>query len=126
MKCHFNFTTQKCRLFVCFICLGMAFLVGCTEEAVDDSTLALSTLPTTLKVGDTSQSATCSKSSRDAAGRMKTTENYLQFTLVSEDTTVLKPVAGRRLVALKSGTTKVHAKDVNRSLSSDAQTVKVE
>lgn len=123
---HLKVTALFPAFFVCLICFGAALLVGCEEEAVDDSTLTLSGLPATLKVGDTSQAATCSKSARDPSGRMKTTDNYLQFTLVSEDTTVLKAVSGRRLTALKAGTAKVHAKDVNRNLSSDAQSIQVE
>jgi hypothetical protein len=99
---------------------------GCADNAVDDSSLAVSGLPTAMKVGDTSQSATSTKSARDAAGRMKTTRDYVQFILISEDSAVLKPISERRLVALKAGTTKVHGKDLNGSLSSDAQSITVE
>lgn len=110
----------------CLYAFGAFSFAGCADNAVDDSSLEVSGLPAAMKVGDTSQSATSTKSMRDATGRMQTTRDYLQFILVSEDSAVLKPISQRRLVALKAGTTKVHAKDLNGSLSSDAQSITVE
>jgi hypothetical protein len=112
--------------FLGFMMGSVIGLTGCGDTPKDDSSLTLQGLPATLKVGDTTATLTCSKATRDLAGRMQTNKNYNQFYLVSSDTTTLGIISDRQAVGLKGGTATLYAKDKSGNLSSDAQSVQVQ
>jgi hypothetical protein len=127
MKKTFNQMTKmvKLGLAACLLgCIGTS-LMGCGDEATDDSSLSVNAFSATLGLGDTSSAYSCTKQMRNTLGRMETVDAYTHFLWESGDSAIVKPV-GRYLVGVKAGQTKVVAHDMASRLSSDSLSITVE
>jgi hypothetical protein len=118
-------TVQCSRLAAIALVFLTPWLVACSEEATDDSSLTVNTFPSSLRIGDTTDAFTCTKQVRNELGRMKTEDSYPAIFFESGDSSVVMPL-GRRLLALKKGQTNLVAHDKNSSLKSDSLRLTVE
>ncbi len=100
--------------------------LGCAQTPDAESLTLQDDFEPTLSPGDTTEALLAVRKARNAQGRMTTQSDYTQFDLVSDDETVVKVVASRRLLGLKAGETYVTARDRNSNLDSPRYRVTVE
>ncbi|MEO7423638.1 MAG: hypothetical protein ABI036_00535 [Fibrobacteria bacterium] len=102
------------------VLMGMAMaagILGCATEPTKDPTKLefINTGKPALTVGETSPKWVMSKTSVGVTGKTSTENPYAYFTLISSDTNVASVVDAQQLLAKKSGTTQVTARDDRNS-----------
>lgn len=103
----------KKNLVIPFLILPMVLaLAACTDDDSDLPRLEFhDDMTEEITVGDTTDPIVVTKFSATVQGRETKEESYLNFTLESSDTSVVKVVLDRQLVGVKAGTSKVTALD---------------
>jgi hypothetical protein len=103
--------------------LTLPFLIAC--GAVEDSSLTMNNLPSSIILYSTSEVIVCTKTFRNAQGRTQTDNNYQDFYLTSSDTAIARIVNSRQIFGVRTGGTLITAKDNNGTLISTARTLNV-